>query len=218
MNLSEMKQLLTYGSVKYVEYFTKHKYVKYYIKMFIIDYFSDGKKKKNKRPYTKIQPDRSNVETVDYQKLVVPKRMHSPYWKYFGFPASDSGVIITQDRIICILCKKQFAYKSNTTNLKVHLQSRHKTELMVLEMGSSKDGSLKKKHVKNELMLLATSEGQVDIKKSNNKGKQHDVYVQGEINENFVGVNNTNVNEQTPQDLLFQDIDNSVSYMPRFQL
>lgn len=139
--------------------------------------------------------------------------MHSPYWKYFGFPASDNGIILTQDRIICILCKKQFAYKSNTTNLRVHLQSRHKTELMVLEMGSSKDGGPKKKHGKNDLMLLATSEGQVEINKSIYKGKQQDLYVQGEINENFVGENVTNVNEQTTsqESVLHQDIDYSVS-------
>jgi len=137
--------------------------------------------------------------------------MHSPYWKYFGFPASDSGIIITQDRIICILCKKQFAYKSNTTNLRVHLQSRHKTELMVLEMGSSKDDIPKKKHVKNELMLLATSEGQVDINRPNYRRKQ-DVYIQGEIVDNYVEENVTNVNEQAPQmSVIFQDIDNSVS-------
>ncbi|KAL5234932.1 hypothetical protein ACI65C_002342 [Semiaphis heraclei] len=171
---------------------------------------NNGKKKKSKRPYTKIAPDRSNIETVSYQKLVVPKRMHSPYWKYFGFPASDNGSILTQDRIICILCKKQFAYKSNTTNLRVHLQSRHKTELMVLEMGSSKDGSPKKRHGKNELMLLATSEGQVDVNRSSCRIKQQDVYIQGEINEQFVGENVTNIQEQTPQmSVIFQEIDNS---------
>lgn len=175
-------------------------------------FISDGKKKKSKRSYTKSQPDRSNVETVSYHKLVVPKRMHSPYWKYFGFPASDNGCILTQDRIICILCKKQFAYKSNTTNLRVHLQSRHKNELSMLETGSSKDGTPKKRHVKNELMLLATSEGQVDVNKSNPRIKQQDVYIQGEINENFVGENVTNVHEQTTQmSVIFQDIDNSVS-------
>lgn len=175
-------------------------------------FISDGKKKKTKRSYTKTQPDRTNIETVNYQKLVVPKRMHSPYWKYFGFPASDNGAILTQDRIICILCKKQFAYKSNTTNLRVHLQSRHKTELMVLEMGSSKDGSPKKRHGKNELMLLATSEGQVEVNKSVSRVKQPEVYIQGEINENFGEENVTNVHEQTSEmSVIFQDIDNSVS-------
>lgn len=138
--------------------------------------------------------------------------MHSPYWKYFGFPASDNGSILTQDRIICILCKKQFAYKSNTTNLRVHLQSRHKTELMVLEIGSSKDGSSKKRHGKNELMLLATSEGQVDVNKLNRRVKHQDVYVQEEINEQFVGENVANIQEQTSDmSVIYQDIDNSVS-------
>lgn len=156
------------------------------------------------------------METVNYQKLVVPKRMHSPYWKYFGFPASDSGTILTQDRIICILCKKQFAYKSNTTNLRVHLQSRHKTELMVLEMGSSRDGSTKKRHGKNELMLLATSEGQVDVNRSNYRGKQlklqQDVYMEGEINENFESENIPNIHEPTPQmSVIFQEIENTVN-------
>lgn len=174
--------------------------------------FSDGKKKCNKRTYTKMQPDRSNVETVNYQKLVVPKRMHSPYWKYFGFPASETGMIITQARIICILCKKQFAYKSNTTNLRVHLQSRHKTEFVVLEMGSSKDGNPKKKHGKNELLLLATSEGQVDVNKSNYRGKQQDVYIQSESGENLLEENATIVNDQSPPvSVIFQDIENSVS-------
>lgn len=145
--------------------------------------------------------------------------MHSLYWKYFGFPASETGSILSQDRIICILCKKQFAYKSNTTNLRVHLQSRHKTELMVLEMSSSKDSSPKKRHDKNELVLLATSEGQVDISKSHYKGKQQDVYIQAEINDNFIEGNVTNHFEQTdtpPLSVVFQDIDNSVSNLLLF--
>ncbi|XP_050422961.1 E3 SUMO-protein ligase ZBED1 [Adelges cooleyi] len=173
------------------------------------------KNKKNKRPYAKVKPDRTNIETISYQKLVVPKRMHSPYWKYFGFPASDNGSILTQDRIICILCKKQFAYKSNTTNLRVHLQSRHKNELMVLEMGSTKEGTPKKKHGKNELMLLATSEGQVDVTKSNYRGKQlkleqQEEFIQGEINENYEGDNTAPIQEQpTHMSVIFQDIDNT---------
>lgn len=138
--------------------------------------------------------------------------MHSLYWKYFGFPATENGTILTQDRIICLLCKKQFAYKSNTTNLRVHLQSRHKTELTVLEMGSSKDSNPKKKHGKNELMLLATSEGQVDINRSNYREKQQDVYIQGEMNENFIEENVAAVNVQPPpMSVIFQDIENSVS-------
>lgn len=182
-----------------------------YIQHLYLIYFLDGKKKNSKRSYTKMQPDRSNVETVNYQKLVVPKRMHSPYWKYFGFPATDNGMILTQDRIICILCKKQFAYKSNTTNLRVHLQSRHKTELTVLEMGSTKDGGPKKKHGKNELLLLATSEGQVDVNRSNYRGKPQDVYIQGEVCENFVEENVSTVNDQPSQmSVVYQDVENVI--------
>lgn len=158
-----------------------------------------------------MQPDRSNVETVNYQKLVVPKRMHSPYWKYFGFPATDNGLILTQDRIICILCKKQFAYKSNTTNLRVHLQSRHKTELTVLELASTKDGGPKKKHGKNELLLLATSEGQVDVNRSSYRGKPQDVYIQGEVSENFAEENVSTINEQSSQmSVVYQDVENVI--------
>lgn len=138
--------------------------------------------------------------------------MHSPYWKYFGFPATENGTILTQDRIICILCKKQFAYKSNTTNLRVHLQSRHKTELMVLELDSHNDGSPRKRHGKNELMLLATAEGQVDVNKSNFRGKQQDVYIQQELNESYGNEHDSSVHDQNPQmSVIFQDIDNSVS-------
>lgn len=138
--------------------------------------------------------------------------MHSLYWKYFGFPATDDGVLITHDRIICLLCRKQFAYKSNTTNLRVHLQSRHKTELSELELGSSKDGSSKRKHGKNELMLLATSDGQVDINRSVYREKHQEVYVQDEINVNYEEENISSVNDQTaPISVIFQDIENSVS-------
>lgn len=53
-----------------------------------------------------------------YKKLVVPVSMRSIYWKYFGFPASDKGEIITKLKIICILCKSQIAYNKNTSNLR----------------------------------------------------------------------------------------------------
>ena len=34
--------------------------------------------------------------TFTYKKLVVPMSMRSPYWKYYGFPATDDGDIITK--------------------------------------------------------------------------------------------------------------------------
>lgn len=56
-----------------------------------------------------------------YKKLVVPVSMRSIYWKYFGFPASDDGEIITKLKIICILCKSQIAYNKNTSNLRYNI-------------------------------------------------------------------------------------------------
>jgi len=34
--------------------------------------------------------------TFTYKKLVVPMSMRSPYWKYFGFPATEDGNILTK--------------------------------------------------------------------------------------------------------------------------
>lgn len=53
-----------------------------------------------------------------YKKLVVPMSMRSIYWKYFGFPATDDGSILTKVKIVCILCKTQIAYNRNTSNLR----------------------------------------------------------------------------------------------------
>lgn len=64
-----------------------------------------------------------------YKKLVVPVSMRSIYWKYFGFPASETGEIITKLKIICILCKSQIAYNKNTSNL------RYVNILLVCENG-----------------------------------------------------------------------------------
>ena len=53
-----------------------------------------------------------------YKKLVVPMSMRSIYWKFFGFPATDDGNILTKVKIVCILCKTQIAYNRNTSNLR----------------------------------------------------------------------------------------------------
>ena len=34
--------------------------------------------------------------TFTYKKLVVPMSMRSPYWKYYGFPATEDGDILTK--------------------------------------------------------------------------------------------------------------------------
>ncbi|XP_011865113.1 PREDICTED: zinc finger BED domain-containing protein 1 isoform X2 [Vollenhovia emeryi] len=74
--------------------------------------------------------------TYTYKKLVVPPSMRSIYWKFFGFPATDEGDILTKVKIVCILCKTQIAYNRNTSNLRMHLQNKHAQELMDLEANS----------------------------------------------------------------------------------
>ncbi|XP_076296822.1 E3 SUMO-protein ligase ZBED1 isoform X1 [Lasioglossum baleicum] len=71
--------------------------------------------------------------TYTYKKLVVPMSMRSIYWKFFGFPATDDGDILTKVKIVCILCKTQIAYNRNTSNLRMHLQNKHAQELLELE-------------------------------------------------------------------------------------
>ncbi|XP_011149169.1 zinc finger BED domain-containing protein 1 isoform X2 [Harpegnathos saltator] len=74
--------------------------------------------------------------TFTYKKLVVPMSMRSIYWKFFGFPATDDGDILTKVKIVCILCKTQIAYNRNTSNLRMHLQNKHAQELLELELSN----------------------------------------------------------------------------------
>lgn len=69
-----------------------------------------------------------------YKKLVVPMRMRSVYWKYFGFPANDDGTILTREKIVCIICKSQMIYNRNTSNLRMHLHSKHKNVFRKIEI------------------------------------------------------------------------------------
>lgn len=52
--------------------------------------------------------------------------MRSSHWQYFGFPADAQGNILTKKKIICTLCKSVLAYNKNTTNLKSHINAKHK--------------------------------------------------------------------------------------------
>lgn len=60
-----------------------------------------------------------------FHTLVVPASMRSQYWKYFGFPADESNNIITRDKIVCCICRRQIAYNKNTTNMSTHLIAKH---------------------------------------------------------------------------------------------
>ncbi|XP_075215667.1 E3 SUMO-protein ligase ZBED1-like isoform X2 [Lycorma delicatula] len=63
--------------------------------------------------------------TFVYKKLVVPMNMRSIYWKCYGFPANEDGEILTKVKIVCILCKTVISYNGNTSNLRMHLRSKH---------------------------------------------------------------------------------------------
>ena len=57
------------------------------------------------------------------------EKAKSIVWNYFGFPAR-SGKFIQKDKrlrkeVYCKLCRRSLSYKGNTTNMIVHLQSRH---------------------------------------------------------------------------------------------
>lgn len=57
------------------------------------------------------------------------EKAKSIVWNHFEFPAR-SGKFIQKDKhlrkeVYCKLCKRPLSYKGNTTNMIVHLQSRH---------------------------------------------------------------------------------------------
>uniref|UniRef100_A0A0A9WWE7 Zinc finger BED domain-containing protein 1 n=3 Tax=Lygus hesperus TaxID=30085 RepID=A0A0A9WWE7_LYGHE len=91
-------------------------------------------------------------QILHYKRLVVPANMRSIYWKCYGFPANDDNEILTKSKIICLLCKSTMTYNRNTTNLRMHLQNKHKNELAALELmqpaPSNKKGDPDKRSVK----------------------------------------------------------------------
>ncbi|KAK7575623.1 hypothetical protein V9T40_011909 [Parthenolecanium corni] len=85
-------------------------------------------------PFTPFESsDSLKKRMIPYTKLVVPIRMRSVYWKYFGFPADEDGCIITKDKIVCILCKNQMINNHNTSNLRMHLTSKHKSVMAKID-------------------------------------------------------------------------------------
>ena len=49
----------------------------------------------------------------------------SAVWKYFGFLADDSGVIIERNRAVCRVCRCAIRFSGNTTNLGNHMHKHH---------------------------------------------------------------------------------------------
>ncbi|KAJ6641539.1 E3 SUMO-protein ligase ZBED1 [Pseudolycoriella hygida] len=69
--------------------------------------------------------DVTDQEVYNYSKIIRPTSMRSTYWKFFGFPADDSGTIITRRSVICSICGFALSYNKNTSNLKSHLRTKH---------------------------------------------------------------------------------------------
>ncbi|KAH8260370.1 hypothetical protein KR026_010389 [Drosophila bipectinata] len=66
-----------------------------------------------------------DVSALNFSKLYSPK-MKSVYWRFFGFPSNDNNEVITKQNVVCIKCHKVLTNHGNTTNLRAHLQHRHK--------------------------------------------------------------------------------------------
>ncbi|XP_017472175.1 PREDICTED: uncharacterized protein LOC108363344 [Rhagoletis zephyria] len=67
----------------------------------------------------------SELSDLKFVKLHSPK-MKSVYWQHFGFPTNEYDRIITKQNVVCTLCHKVLTNHGNTTNLRAHLQHRHK--------------------------------------------------------------------------------------------
>ena len=52
----------------------------------------------------------------------------SEVWKYFGFSANDSGIIIDKKEVYYRICEQALSYLGNTTNLFYHSQANHENE------------------------------------------------------------------------------------------
>lgn len=115
-------------------------------------------------PYTAYEPTESlKRRVIPYKKLVVPLRMRSVYWKYFGFPATDDGSIVTKDKIVCILCKNQMIYNRNTSNLRMHLTSRHKNVMAKIDPTALIPAPKSTKPKKPKMMAVREAGGDYDF-------------------------------------------------------
>ncbi|XP_023303257.2 uncharacterized protein LOC111685237 [Lucilia cuprina] len=70
-------------------------------------------------------PVTPHIAQLKFAKLHSPK-MKSVYWRHFGFPTNEDNCIITKQNVVCLICHKVLTNHGNTTNLRAHLQYRHK--------------------------------------------------------------------------------------------
>ncbi|KAL1122066.1 hypothetical protein AAG570_003472 [Ranatra chinensis] len=103
--------------------------------------------------------------------------MRSIYWKCYGFPASEDNVILTRAKIVCLLCKTQIAYNRNTSNLRMHLQNKHKQELETLELvhplPNCKSGVTDKRSVKKPRKGQKQDQTMMQVYPVENQNEEH---------------------------------------------
>ena len=71
----------------------------------------------------------SRISVEDPLELLPLESSTSPVWKFFGFPSRDGKVLESdkkkRKRVFCKLCKRDYSYVGNTTNLWQHLEESH---------------------------------------------------------------------------------------------
>ena len=71
----------------------------------------------------------SHINVEDPLELLPLESSTSPVWKFFGFPSCDGKVLESDKKkqkcVLCKLCKRDYSYVGNTTNLWQHLEESH---------------------------------------------------------------------------------------------
>lgn len=79
----------------------------------------------------------------DLVKLLPLENSMSVVWKFFGFPSLDGKMIESDKRkrkhVYCKLCKRDYSYIGNTTNLWQHLEEGHINEFRQAKEEAKKD-------------------------------------------------------------------------------
>ena len=77
--------------------------------------------------------------------VVSPSSRTAVVWKHFGFSKDENGKLVKDSSAICKLCGQKVAHGGGTTNLKNHLQTKHRStydELFSSNSSEREQGSL----------------------------------------------------------------------------
>lgn len=148
-------------------------------------------------------------QNVPYKKLVVPSAMRSIYWKCYGFPASENNEILTRNKIVCLLCKSQMIYNRNTSNLRMHLQNKHKHELETLELvqplPSCKSGRTDQRSARRGSKLKRRSDETIQLMSLSGQADE-------QVTESSLPHYLTDMDEVTPLQAIVKEVTTNQSY------